>query len=129
MVAVMNHSRQVWGEKLILLVIADRANWPEAMAEISEADLALETGRTPRHIRVHLRRLEDAKELICHAQPGRKILFEIPLLPGEPDRREAMERRRDAQKQTYDARLERMRSDRERIREQRKAKERKARKP
>ena len=113
MVAVMNYSRSVWGEKLLLLLIANYANWPEAMQEIAEADLAFEAGRTPRHLRDHLRKLEEMGELICHRQPGRKTLFEIPQLPGEPDRREALKRAQDARKQSYDARLDRIRDERE----------------
>lgn len=112
MVAVMDWSQTIWGEKLILMLIANRANWPEALAEISEADLALDAGRSPRHLRRHLNRLEAMGELICHQRSGHKTLFEIPQLPGEPDRRESMQRRRDARKRSYDARLQRIRDER-----------------
>lgn len=114
MVAVMNYSQQVWGEKLLMLLIANQANWPEALAEISEADLAFEAGRTPRHLRTSLRKIEETGELICHRQPGRKSIFEIPQLPGEPDRREAIARKKDARKRSYDDRLDRLRADRTR---------------
>ena len=105
MAAVMLHSQHIWGEKLLLLLIADKANWPEAIAELSETDLAYAAGRSPRHMRRHLANLEASGELIRHIRPGARTIFEIPRLPGEPDRKVAIERARDRQKQSYDARL------------------------
>ena len=112
MAAVMTYSQNIWGEKFLLLLIADKVNWPDAMAEISETDLAHEAGRTPRHLRTHIHNLEDSGELICHRRPGLRTIFQIPQFPDEPDRKATEERRRNRQKQSYDARLRRKRDAR-----------------
>lgn len=112
MLVVIKYSPQVWGEQLLLLRIAERANWPDFNAEISEATLAGMVGRTPRHLIEHIRRLEACGELHCFRKRGRPTIYHVPPYPDEPERRPDVKYLRDHRRRAFDQRLADRRAER-----------------